>query len=244
MKRRLERLDVELDALRAYLVDGEFVVGATNSLKDAREALRLAQWRRCEHDLGIARLEGGVLPPGLLESLSVRRSPSVFSRATCQTGGLTSCAFTIDGLHRVADTTATTPQSPDDVEDGGKDARAATVPYDFMRETCACDACLKMFARAMFERACVCPSCVSLYSRANHDDSSGDGGDGRNDVDEGEMVAVRALVFDAGDEARVKQWDAIAKHAGAVARVRLRKRLDALMRALAAPPTLCLPWTN
>jgi len=262
MKRRLERLDVELDALRAYLVDGELVVGARASREDAREALRRAQWRRCEHDLGIARLERRELPPGLLELVSLR-SPSVFTPVMCETGGLTSCAFALDGMRRVASASSSsssssslptsaaktpTPQSPDDVEDATAtfcpEARDATLlPYDFMTETCACDVCVKLFARAMLQRVCVCPTCLVAYSRAQHasDVKNVDTGAADADTAESDTVA-RKLLFDAGDEARVKQWDAIAKHAGLIAKARLRKRLEALMRALSAAPTPCLPW--
>jgi hypothetical protein len=257
MKRCLERLDVELDALRAYLVDGELVVGVRASREDAREALRRAQWRRCEHDLGIAQLERGELPPGLLELVSLR-SPSVFTPVKCETGGLTSCAFALDGMRRIASVSSSssptsaaktpTPQSPDDVEDATAtfcpEARDATLlPYDFMTETCACDVCVKLFARAMLQRVCVCPTCLVAYSRAQHasDVKNADTGTADADTAEDDTVA-RKLLFDVGDEARVKQWDAIAKHAGLIAKARLRKRLEALMRALSATPTLCLPW--
>jgi hypothetical protein len=257
MKRRLERLDVELDALRAYLVDGELVVGVRASREDAREALRRAQWRRCEHDLGIARLQRGELPPGLLELVSLR-SPSMFTPVMCETGGLTSCAFALDGMRRIASASSSslptsaantpTPQSPDDVEDATatfcpEACDATLLPYDFMTETCACDVCVKLFARAMLQRVCVCPTCLVAYSRAQHasDVKNVDTGTADADTAEDDTVA-RKLLFDAGDEVRVKQWDAIAKHAGLIAKARLRKRLEALMRALSAAPTPCLPW--
>jgi len=223
MKRRLERLDLELGELNKFIVDGALALGDREA---AREALRRAQWRRVEHDAGIERLDGRELPPGV-EELASPRSKEIFQRVACATGGLLMCAIEVDGIKRVDANLA--PPSPDDVEDSWRPDASTLVAYDFAAETCSCDACLNMYVRAMLDRVCVCPDCLTAYSKALHE---------KDDVQAVDRVG--ATRNELNDEPREAKWDAIAKRAAVIARTRIRKRIEELMRKL-RQPVLSLP---
>ena len=42
------------------------------------------------------------------------------------------------------------------------------IGYNFCKQTCDCDACLKMYVRALCKRRCVCPKCFEFYTEMLH----------------------------------------------------------------------------